>query len=95
MRGGTVLSADFFSAKMCYNNSIIVLVFAFPSLQVFPNQYLHTQLNHYFISAHIACAIKAEADYFLTTDDGILKKAHLVKDIKIADPIGFIKEVSL
>ena len=26
-------------------------------------------------SVHIACAIKAKADYFLTTDDGVLKKA--------------------
>jgi predicted nucleic acid-binding protein len=28
-------------------------------------------------SLHIACAIKAKADYFLTTDDGFLKKAEL------------------
>jgi predicted nucleic acid-binding protein len=42
---------------------------------------------------HIACAIKAGADYFLTTDDGVLKKAAFVKDIQITDPIGFIKEV--
>ena len=26
---------------------------------------------------HIACAIKAKADYFITTDDGVLKKAAL------------------
>jgi len=45
-------------------------------------------------SLHIACAIKANADFFLTTDDGVLKKASIVKDIKITDPIGFIKEVS-
>ena len=45
-------------------------------------------------SLHIACAITADADYFLTTDDGILKKAVGIEDIKITDPIGFIKEVS-
>ena len=44
-------------------------------------------------SLHIACAIKAGADYFLTTDDGVLKKAAFVKNIQITDPIGFIKEV--
>ncbi len=44
-------------------------------------------------SLHIACAIKANADFFLTTDDGILNKASAVKDIKVTDPIGFIKEV--
>ena len=44
-------------------------------------------------SLHIACAVKAKADYFLTTDDGVLKKAKLIKNVKITDPIGFIKEV--
>jgi hypothetical protein len=41
---------------------------------------------------HVACAIVAGADFFLTTDDGILKKAALVRNIKINDLIGFIKE---
>ena len=44
-------------------------------------------------SLHIACAIKAKAEYFLTTDDGVPKKATVIQDIKITDPIGFIKEV--
>jgi len=44
-------------------------------------------------SLHIACAIHAGAEYFLTTDDGILKKATLVQDVRVTDPIGFIKEV--
>jgi len=44
-------------------------------------------------SLHIACAIYACADYFLTTDDRILKKTTLIEDIRITDPIGFIKEV--
>jgi len=44
-------------------------------------------------SLHIACAIEAGSDYFLTTDDGILKKATLIQRIKVTDPIGFIKEV--
>ncbi len=43
-------------------------------------------------SLHVACAAVAKADYFLTTDDGILKKTMLVDEIKIADPIEFIKE---
>ena len=45
-------------------------------------------------SLHIACAINADTDYFLTTDDGILKKAELISDVKITDPIGFIKQVA-
>lgn len=44
-------------------------------------------------SLHIACAIKAKAEYFLTTDDGVLKKATLIQGVRITDPIGFIKEV--
>ncbi len=48
---------------------------------------------HKIDSLHIACAIDAQCDYFLTTDDHILKHANLVKNIKISDPIGFIKEV--
>ena len=44
-------------------------------------------------SLHKACAVKAKAEYFITTDDGILKKSKLVKNVRIVDPIGFIKEV--
>jgi len=40
---------------------------------------------------HIACAIKAGADYFLTTDDGILKKESNVKELKIKNPIEFTR----
>ena len=46
-------------------------------------------------SLHLACAIKANSDYFLTTDDGIIKKAVQIQNIQIIDPIGFIKEVSI
>ena len=44
-------------------------------------------------SLHIACAIHAGVHYFLTTDDGIIKKATSVTETIITDPIGFIKEV--
>ncbi len=47
-----------------------------------------------FDALYLACAVIAGADYFLTTDDGILKRAELIADIKITDPIGFIKQVS-
>ena len=45
-------------------------------------------------SLHIACAMSANSDYFLTTDDRIIKRAALIQDIKITDPIGFIKEMT-
>ncbi len=44
-------------------------------------------------SLHLACAVNAGSDYFLTTDDGILKKVTLIESVKVTDPIGFIKEV--
>ena len=40
-------------------------------------------------ASHIACAIKVECDYFLTTDDRVLKY-HSDK-IKIMNPIEFLK----
>ena len=39
---------------------------------------------------HIACAIKAECKYFLTTDQKILNKD--VSEIKLINPIDFIRQ---
>ena len=41
---------------------------------------------------HVACAIHAGCDYFITTDDRILNKSETINDITIDDPIGFIKK---
>ena len=41
---------------------------------------------------HISCAIFANCNYFLTTDDKILNKSELIDKISIDDPIGFIKK---
>ena len=38
---------------------------------------------------HISCAIEAKCDYFITTDDGILKK-YKTGDIKVCSPVEFI-----
>ena len=40
---------------------------------------------------HIACAIEGKCDYFITTDDRVLK--YLSPQIKICDPIGFLREL--
>ena len=40
-------------------------------------------------AAHLACAIKAECDYFITTDDFILKR-FTGKEIKVCSPIDFL-----
>ncbi|MGR3292645.1 MAG: PIN domain protein [Candidatus Scalindua sp.] len=39
---------------------------------------------------HIACAHKAKADFFITVDKGIIRKANLVNSIKILSPMDFI-----
>ncbi len=44
---------------------------------------------------HIACAMDAKAVYFVTTDDTILKKATRIQNIRVTDPIGFIREVMI
>jgi predicted nucleic acid-binding protein len=44
---------------------------------------------------HVACAIAAKCEYFLTTDDRILRCSNRVSSIKIVDPIAFLKECNL
>ncbi|MFP4030887.1 MAG: hypothetical protein ACLFRG_08855 [Desulfococcaceae bacterium] len=41
---------------------------------------------------HVSCAIFSGCDFFITTDDKVLKKNPLVKGIEIVDPFSFIKE---
>jgi len=40
---------------------------------------------------HIACAIEAKADYFITTDKGIIRKRNHIAEIRIVDPVDFIR----
>jgi len=40
---------------------------------------------------HIACAIAAKCEYFLTTDDQVLKKMANNSDISVINPTDFIK----
>ena len=42
---------------------------------------------------HIASAVEAEADYFVTVDKGILRKGHAVSEVKIVNPIELINIV--
>ena len=41
-------------------------------------------------SIHIASAIVSNADYFITTDKGIIKKRNRINEIKIVNPTEFI-----
>lgn len=42
---------------------------------------------------HLACAVFTSCKYFLTTDNGIIKKAKSINDIKILNPIEFVKDL--
>lgn len=42
---------------------------------------------------HIACAISAGCEFFITTDDNILNKKELIPETNLTEPGGFIKEV--
>jgi len=41
---------------------------------------------------HVACAIVSSCEYFVTTDDLLLKRAARVRRLKIVDPPTFIRE---
>lgn len=51
--------------------------------------------THNEIVPYIACAVTSNCEYFLTTDDHVLKRTSLFNDININDPIGFIKAMEL
>ncbi|MBI4686063.1 MAG: PIN domain-containing protein [Nitrospirae bacterium] len=45
---------------------------------------------------HIACALKAGAEYFLTCDDKIVKKAKMLGvNLKIINPIDFARKMEV
>ena len=42
---------------------------------------------------HVACAIEAHAEYFLTTDNALLRKMAKHGKICVIDPVNFIREL--
>ena len=42
---------------------------------------------------HLACAEAASCDWFFTTDNGILKKARTIANLRVANPVEFVGEV--
>ena len=43
-------------------------------------------------SLNLACAIESGCQYFITTDKALLKKAELLSEIEIINPIDFIRK---
>jgi len=42
---------------------------------------------------HVASAIEGKADYFLTTDDKLLKKLSLTEEIKVINPVDIVEVI--
>ena len=42
---------------------------------------------------HVACAIEAHAEYFLTTDNALLRKMAKHCKIRVVDPVDFVREL--
>ena len=80
------------------NSIVIADFFRHAILYVDPNQAsmieksaerIQTQNIKNKDAIHIACAIDGQCDYFITTDDGILKKFK-EKSIMVCSPIDFV-----
>jgi hypothetical protein len=44
-------------------------------------------------SLHLSCAIESGCEYFITTDVPLLKKRSLFSELKIINPIDFVREM--
>ena len=42
---------------------------------------------------HVSSAITGKADYFVTTDDKLLKKLSVMNEIKSANPVDIVEEI--
>jgi len=42
---------------------------------------------------HLACAIEGQCDYFLTTDDKLLKKRQDITEVHIISPVEFVTTI--
>ena len=43
---------------------------------------------------HLSCAVEADCDWFFTVDKGILKKVSQIGNMRVANPIDYVKELS-
>ena len=42
---------------------------------------------------HLACAIEARCDWFFTVDKGVLKKVSQIGEMRVANPMDYVKEM--
>jgi predicted nucleic acid-binding protein len=77
-RSSTLKWKDIASLKCTQNDSVVLRAQGFEVLGVRQKDALH-----------LSCAIEMQADYFLTTDQGILNKA--IDAIAVINPVDFVR----
>ncbi|MCF6153741.1 MAG: PIN domain-containing protein [Candidatus Brocadia sp.] len=78
----------------------IEMAFALANETIVPNDFIVAKAREFEAlgirprdALHLACALKGEAEYFLTCDNKLIKKALELKiNIKIMNPLKFIEE---
>ena len=67
-----------------------------PSEEIFSRAEKLLSYNIKFKDAlHLSCAIEAKADYFITTDNPLVKKNNVISDVEIINPINFIENMEV
>ncbi|MDX1958909.1 MAG: PIN domain protein [Leptospiraceae bacterium] len=67
-----------------------------PSEEIFSRAEKLLSYNIKFKDAmHLSCAIEAKADYFITTDNPLIKKKSVISDVEIINPINFIENLEV
>ncbi len=72
------------SKSILPSDTIVTQAMKFESMGIKPRDALH-----------VACALEAGADYFLTCDDKLINKASSIRGLKILNPIRFIEETEV
>ena len=72
------------SKSILPSDTIVTQTMKFESMGIKPRDALH-----------VACALEAGADYFLTCDDKLINKASSIRGLKILNPIRFIEETEV
>lgn len=72
----------------------LATVYIDPSLSILEVSYDLRELGLKQVdSLHISSAVAAKADYFISTDDGILSKLKVFGNLAIQDPVTFISKM--
>jgi hypothetical protein len=82
---------DYIKNKEIGKWASIAVEYFLPSLQtgILASKIMQTGIKNKD-AVHIVCAVESACDFFLTTDDGILKRKEKISEITIINPVDFI-----